>query len=522
MTRAAPTVPAAPMAGLTHFRWTGLLVAGVSITLLFALLYWTAKRSVLEEIRRSAMGVATAVAVAIEPSDVFRIAAERNAESLVYRRLQRFLTRLSETNPDLRYAYIMTRAGGAFGDRWKMEFLVDQEPRDVNGNGTIERDEVSEPIGALYAPPPERRAALIRAWDAPSADDRVSPDPPYPDLLSGYAPIRQGDKTLAIVGADVTAATVSRKLAALKTVMAVAWIIVVAVAFLFTQLHYQQVDAFEQMKKRADAEATSLAIARIAAVELAAALRGGGGVAGAPPNRAERTLYDRFDLGFAALGDGLSGALDADDDHVFFHAGWAATPGIAFALAAGMLRLCRESCSVEGEGGAATPFYMDLLQPAGVLSGISQVIFDELRGDELRDDEGIRLVCGIVEPSDGRVTYASAGFGPPVRYDVANHACEVWSHSPGPPLGAGQHPEYAPATRSLASGDRLVWYSPDLLDTPNGGGELFGIERLRRIIEADGGKPALDLIAKIRDAVRDFAGPETEDKGFTLLVVSMR
>jgi len=62
--------------------------------------------------------------------------------------------------------------------------------------------------------------AMVEAWNGPAADKEVTPDPPYPDSLSGYAPVKDSaGETVAIVGADITAVEIGRRLQAARVIV---------------------------------------------------------------------------------------------------------------------------------------------------------------------------------------------------------------------------------------------------------------------------------------------------------------
>ena len=169
-------------------------------------LYTVAQRAVLEEIRQHARGVASAAALGWDAALLDQLESDMRSDTPAYRRAQAQLQQIRAANPTVRYLYVMRRARRPLAPATAYEYVVDAPAQDFNGNGRMDRDEASEQPGAFYDATalPE----MVRGWTEPAADLRVSPDPPYPDVLSGYAPIRDARGwTRALVGVDVSAQT---------------------------------------------------------------------------------------------------------------------------------------------------------------------------------------------------------------------------------------------------------------------------------------------------------------------------
>lgn len=229
-------------------RWLALLAGALVTTALFVVVYAVARRAVLDEIRAHAMGVAIATAAAVTAEDLAALDSRQPGDADAYAAFQARLAAVSRYSPDIRYVYIMRRSTEPGAAPWMYEFLVDQLAEDDNRNGIIEPDEDSEPPGTPYdaSTLPE----MVKAWDAPAADLDVSPDPPYPDLLSGYAPIRNAEgRTVAIVGADVTAGTVRAKLWVLRAVTALVCCAMIVIVSSVLLLYFVQRDLVRERER---------------------------------------------------------------------------------------------------------------------------------------------------------------------------------------------------------------------------------------------------------------------------------
>lgn len=185
------------------------------IAIIFAALYGVTRHSLINEFRCHTMGVAIAAAAGMNANDIEQIRTPPDVSKDAYRRIQAFLKQASLFNPNVRYIYTMRRASNYDkGTNW-FEFVVDEQARDENGDGLIAPNEQCELPGKPYDA--SKFPELVAAWDSPAADPDIAADPPYPDLMSGYAPVRgQDGKTVAIVGVDITAATIAQKILAVR------------------------------------------------------------------------------------------------------------------------------------------------------------------------------------------------------------------------------------------------------------------------------------------------------------------
>lgn len=232
--------------GTTKRRWVAYVIIWLAIALIFGFVYDTARKAVLDEIRAAAMGVAIATAGGITPEDIQEITNPDDTSKDAFKRIQSHLDRISKNNPDVRYMYTMRRDFSEGARLHDFQYVVDQPASDDNQNGVIDPDEITELPGNEYdaADYPE----MIGAWNTPTADQEITPDPPYPDLISGYAPIKNSNgRTVAIVGVDITAATVRQKYAGIRAVNLIVGFILAVLVTMVIQLYFKQREAYEKI-----------------------------------------------------------------------------------------------------------------------------------------------------------------------------------------------------------------------------------------------------------------------------------
>ncbi len=73
----------------------------------------------------------------------------------------------------------------------------------------------------------------------------------------------------------------------------------------------------------------------------------------------------------------------------------------------------------------------------------------------------------------------------------------------------------------LESGDRMLLYTDGLVEAPAPGGDLFGLERLRRVLDELGDASLQATKAAVLDAVRHHTGGPLAHDDVTILVVEV-
>ena len=452
----------------TRRAWLGVLVVWVAVSLPLVFLYLTSRRVVLNEIRNHAMGVAIAAAAGM---DVDRLEAVRGAADMdhdAYAHTQALLNRLVESNRDVRYIYTMRRSQAPFAPAYAFEYVVDQPARDFNQNGRLDEDERSEPPGQPYDA--SGLPALQEAWEHPSADREITPDPPYPDLISGYAPVRNADgRTVAIVGVDVTATTFHQKMRVIQVVIVVVWFVLCALITMVVHLYYLQAAAFEQNKKMGEELATRNEMLRNANAELATRP-----AIPAADASGVRRVFDSYYLHCAAVGPAMAHVLQIDQDHVGIYLAETGPLGASEALVGSLMAAA--AGPAEGAGSAtasSASLYTELRKPESLLSALHNVLAEELPA-------GARVSIGylVINVSDGTMRCATAGLPPPLHYARKGRRLDPLAIADCPALGGREVRSFAACEAHLEVGDRLVFRA-----CPNGPGERctpLPIDVLRR------------------------------------------
>ena len=120
-----------------------------------------------------------------------------------------------------------------------------------------------------------------------------------------------------------------------------------------------------------------------------------------------------------------------------------------------------------------------------------------------------------------RLSYANAGHNYPVLFR-AGGGHEVLDHG-GPLIGIQDSVAYEESAVSLGPGDRLLLYTDGISEAANPSGELFGEERLCRLVESmPTNLPSRAVTQRILEDLRRHAGTAEQADDMTLVVIQMR
>lgn len=123
-------------------------------------------------------------------------------------------------------------------------------------------------------------------------------------------------------------------------------------------------------------------------------------------------------------------------------------------------------------------------------------------------------LCALLDPHNGRIQYANAGHSPPQQITQGG---VIELQARGMPLGLMPGMEYEEKETALSPGDSILMYSDGLIEAHNPQREMFGMTRLRALLEKPVG--AETLIPYLRDSLTAFTGSNWEQEDDVTLVV---
>jgi serine phosphatase RsbU (regulator of sigma subunit) len=126
----------------------------------------------------------------------------------------------------------------------------------------------------------------------------------------------------------------------------------------------------------------------------------------------------------------------------------------------------------------------------------------------------VGLVCARIDVRAGQVLLANAGLEPPLLRRRSG-AWESMSAS-GVLLGVDGDAEYPEARADLRAGDLVLIYTDGLTEAQRGQ-ELFGVQRVRAVVDGHAHRRASDLIEVLIEAARSFADHPLDDLTIVVL-----
>jgi sigma-B regulation protein RsbU (phosphoserine phosphatase) len=121
------------------------------------------------------------------------------------------------------------------------------------------------------------------------------------------------------------------------------------------------------------------------------------------------------------------------------------------------------------------------------------------------------------DPVSHLLTYGNAGHNPPIVYRSEEGKVD-WLQTTGAGLGFIENYSIDPQTISLAVGDLIVLYTDGIVEAANAQGELFGYERLGKLIIEYAPLSAQEILRAVRQNLFDFTGEQPIADDTTVVV----
>ncbi len=176
---------------------------------------------------------------------------------------------------------------------------------------------------------------------------------------------------------------------------------------------------------------------------------------------------------------------------------------------------------VEGHGLAAA-LVMAIVQtvlhahPAEIAKPASLLMHANRQLCAKRIDGYVTAFLGIYEPASRRLTYASAGHPPPLLKRAADGSIGALDAVGSCPLGIDDSETFQEASVQLERDDTLLLYTDGITEARGLAEALFGVDRLTHVFR-DGGDRPMELIDRLREAVRAHVHSETAEDDQTIV-----
>ncbi|MFA7255744.1 MAG: SpoIIE family protein phosphatase [Candidatus Omnitrophota bacterium] len=130
----------------------------------------------------------------------------------------------------------------------------------------------------------------------------------------------------------------------------------------------------------------------------------------------------------------------------------------------------------------------------------------------------ITVLYLLYDKTKKQMTCANAGHYSPLWFKAREKVFAGITAS-GVPVGILPDQTYQEETIQLAPQDLLVMYTDGVIEAKAAHGEMFGIERLKRLVEQNSSLCARDLFQKIEAGIKEFIGDAPPFDDLTLMVI---
>ncbi len=155
-------------------------------------------------------------------------------------------------------------------------------------------------------------------------------------------------------------------------------------------------------------------------------------------------------------------------------------------------------------------------RPGEVLAHVNRLLMGNLLPGQF-----VTAFYSVLDPRGRRLLYSNAGHCPPQLYRSARASVERLSTNRGLPLGVSEQGGFEERAVVLERGDVLVFYTDGLREAMNRERELYGEERLRRVLKASASRPAEEIKNAILGDVLTFCDGAPLRDDLTIVVLKV-
>jgi len=126
-------------------------------------------------------------------------------------------------------------------------------------------------------------------------------------------------------------------------------------------------------------------------------------------------------------------------------------------------------------------------------------------------------------PASRTLQYVNAGHNPPIVVRPRTESCELFHlRADAVPIGMFADTQFAVTTFQLEKDDILVAYTDGITEATNCSGELWGMERLERLLRSCSQMTPGEIVERVLAEVSDFATGESQRDDVTLVVMKVQ
>lgn len=141
--------------------------------------------------------------------------------------------------------------------------------------------------------------------------------------------------------------------------------------------------------------------------------------------------------------------------------------------------------------------------------------------EDVGDERYVTLFLARLSPAERRISWVNAGHIPGYVMDEEGEVIRVLKRT-GVPLGLRPNIEYSAGPEVvLQRGQMFVMLTDGFDEALNTDEELFGIERVHAVLKENRALPAAEIIQRLHDEVKAFAGSATQVDDLTAIIIKV-
>jgi sigma-B regulation protein RsbU (phosphoserine phosphatase) len=158
----------------------------------------------------------------------------------------------------------------------------------------------------------------------------------------------------------------------------------------------------------------------------------------------------------------------------------------------------------------------DVSPPAEVLKNTNRLLAGNILPGHF-----VTAFYGILDPVEYTLTYSNAGHCHPLLYRASTGEVEKLKTRGGLPLGVTTRGVFDEVTVKLGKGDSLVLYTDGLREAVNANNDMYGDERVSKLLKRSQGKSADDIRDAVIGDLTAYTSADSFTDDLTLLVLKV-
>ena len=139
------------------------------------------------------------------------------------------------------------------------------------------------------------------------------------------------------------------------------------------------------------------------------------------------------------------------------------------------------------------------------------------------NSEGLFITAfeGVLDLVTGEFRFVNAGHEMPFLYRAGGEF-QPEKVRPGFVLAGMEQTRYRAGSFMLGVGDKVFQYTDGVTEATNGGNELYGMERLKSVLNANREKSPAEILPQVKQDIDDFVGAAPQFDDITMLCLEYK